>query len=179
MAKYAAENYDMPRVFASANSEGVPDKSPILNGIIASVLVGCGALLPNQDVFWSFFSVGVFTLMVSYVPMFPAFLKLRRIDPDRERPFQGGGKGLLLKLMAYVPMALIVVSLVFTVVPMNASPEGTLHQDPAVRGATVRSPMSCSRARRATPRLIIALSTAWRTPTLSWPRPKQARPGVL
>ncbi|WP_177564987.1 amino acid permease [Allofournierella sp.] len=123
VAKYAAENYDMPRVFASANSEGVPDKSPILNGIIASVLVVVAPFLPNQDVFWSFFSVGVFTLMVSYVPMFPAFLKLRRIDPDRERPFKVGGKGLFLKLMAYVPMALIVVSLIFTVVPMNTSPE--------------------------------------------------------
>ncbi len=123
VAKYAAENQDMPRLFAATDANGVPSKSNILNGVIASVMVIVAPFLPNQDVFWSFFGVGVFTLMIAYVPMFPAFLKLRRIDPDRERPFRVSGGPVLLKLMCYIPMILIIISLAFTVIPFNTSPE--------------------------------------------------------
>lgn len=123
VAKYAADNHDMPKLFSAVDANGVPSKSNLLNGIIASAMVIIAPFLPNQDVFWSFFSVGVFTLMISYVPMFPAFLKLRKMEPNRERPFLVKGSPLLLNLMAYVPMILIIISLFFTVVPLNSSPE--------------------------------------------------------
>jgi len=123
VAKYAADNQDMPAVFGKTNKNGVADRTPIINGIIASVLVIAAPLLPNQDVFWSFFGVGVITLMLAYVPMFPAFLKLRRVNPDIERPYKVPGGKVLLTLMSVVPMLLVLVSLLFTVVPMSADPE--------------------------------------------------------
>lgn len=123
VAKYAADQNDMPALFAKTNDKGVANRTPILNGIIASVLVIAAPLLPNQDVFWSFFGVGVVTLMLAYVPMFPAFLKLRRINPDIERPYKVKGGKVWLALMAYIPMILVIISLIFTVVPMNSSSE--------------------------------------------------------
>lgn len=119
VAKYAAEQDNMPRLFAAADKNGVPSKSNILNGVIASAMVIVVPFLPNQDVFWSFFGVGMVTLMVAYLPMFFAFVKLRKIDPDRERPFKVNGGMLKLKIMAYVPMVLVLISLVFTVVPFG------------------------------------------------------------
>ena len=51
--------------------------------------------------------------------MFPAFLTLRRKFPDRERPFRVPGRSGFLKWLVYVPMALIILSIIFTAVPLS------------------------------------------------------------
>lgn len=51
--------------------------------------------------------------------VFPAFLTLRRKFPDRERPFRVPGRSGFLKWLAYVPMALIILSIIFTAVPLS------------------------------------------------------------
>lgn len=62
-------------------------------------------------------------LLLSYAPVFPAFLRLREIDPDSERPFRvPGGRGML-RVLAYVPMALILISIFFTAVPLSFDSE--------------------------------------------------------
>ena len=38
--------------------------------------------------FWIFFSMNIVFLLISYIPMFPAFLKLRTIDPAANRVFK-------------------------------------------------------------------------------------------
>ena len=58
-------------------------------------------------------------LLLSYAPVFPAFLKLRRDDAETPRPFRVPGSPALLKCIAYVPMALILISIVFTAVPLS------------------------------------------------------------
>ena len=58
-------------------------------------------------------------LLLSYVPVFPAFLKLRRSDPATPRPFRVPGSPGFLKWLAYAPMVLILVSIVFTAVPLS------------------------------------------------------------
>ena len=47
--------------------------------IVASLMVLAAPIIPSQDVFWSFFALNVVMLLVSYVVVFPAFLKLRKI----------------------------------------------------------------------------------------------------
>lgn len=121
VAKYAADHDDLPAVFSKTNREGVPNYTPIVNGLIASALIIIVPFLPSQDVFWSFFGVGVVTLMLAYVLMFPAFLKLREINPERRRPFLVKGGKIKISLMAYIPMILIIISLIFTIIPMNTS----------------------------------------------------------
>ena len=34
-----------------------------------------------DGIFWIFFSMNVVFLLISYIPMFPAFLKMRKVDP--------------------------------------------------------------------------------------------------
>ena len=82
--------------------------------IVASIVVIIAPFIPSQDLFWAFFSLNLVMFLLSYVPMFPGFLKLRKNDPDSERPFKVPGGNVMLKVMAYVPMVLIIVSIIFT-----------------------------------------------------------------
>lgn len=139
-AAYAADNGDMPAVFKKRWAKNdMPIGSALMNGIIATVIVVIGVVLsvvaPESDLFWTFFSLNLVLFLISYLPVFPAFLKLRRVDPDTERPFRvPGGKGMQ-KLMAIVPMILIALSVIFTAVPLDAeSVPGTL---PITIGAVV------------------------------------------
>ena len=139
-AAYAADNGDMPAIFKKRWAKNdMPIGSALMNGIIASIIVVIGVVLsvaaPESDLFWTFFSLNLVLLLISYLPVFPAFLKLRRVDPDTERPFRvPGGKGVQ-KLMAIIPMILIVLSVMFTAVPLDAeSVPGTL---PITIGAVI------------------------------------------
>ena len=76
-------------------------------------------------------------LLLSYVPVFPAFLKLRENDPERERPFRVPGGSGLLKLMSYVPMVLIIVSIIFTAVPLSFDAETLAGTLPILIGAVL------------------------------------------
>ena len=62
-------------------------------------------------------------LLMSYLPIFPAFLKLRKSDPDTERPFRVSGNPVMLAIMAYIPMALILISIFFCAVPLSFDAE--------------------------------------------------------
>ena len=62
-------------------------------------------------------------LLLSYLPVFPAFLKLRRTDAQTPRPFRVPGSPAMLRCIAYVPMALIMVSIIFTAVPLSFDEE--------------------------------------------------------
>ncbi len=139
-AAYAADNGDMPAIFKKRWAKNdMPIGSALMNGIIASIIVVIGVILsvvaPESDLFWTFFSLNLVLFLISYLPVFPAFLKLRRVDPDTERPFRvPGGKGMQ-KVMAIVPMILIALSVIFTAVPLDAeSVPGTL---PITIGAVV------------------------------------------
>lgn len=58
-----------------------------------------------------------------YLPISPAFLKLRKSDPGTVRPFRVSGGPVLLAVMAYVPMALILISIFFCAVPLSFDAE--------------------------------------------------------
>lgn len=122
-ACYAAEQGDMPAAFARRRvSNGMPIGAAVINGIVAAVICVLGVimtlLLPDSELFWTFFALNLVLLLISYLPIFPGFLKLRRTDPDAERPFRVAGSLAVLKIIAYVPMALILISVVFCAVPM-------------------------------------------------------------
>lgn len=122
VALYAAKNHDLPQVFAKENPKNeMPVGASIANGVFASVLVIAAPFIPNENIFWAFFSLNVVALLLSYIMMFPAFLKLRKIDPDRERPFKVPGPDWLIKLMTFVPLILLIVTLIFSIVPLDTS----------------------------------------------------------
>lgn len=128
VADYAAKDHNMPKVFAIESKKNeMPIGGSIINAVIASILVIAmpflDGLAGGEGFFWIFFAMNVVFLLMAYIPMFPAFLKLRRIDPDTPRPFKVPGKGIVLKLIAIIPAILLVLAIIATIVPLDGSAE--------------------------------------------------------
>ena len=159
-AALAADHNDMPRVFAKRWAKNnMPVGSAVASGVVASGVCILGVLIetvtPDSSLFWSFFALNLVMLLLSYLPVFPAFLKLRRVDAKTPRPFRVPGSDAALRCIAYVPMALIIISIIFTAVPLSFDAEtlksflpitiGTILSAAigevliALRGKTVRS----------------------------------------
>lgn len=137
-ACYAAENGDMPSFFAKRSHKNeMPIGAAIANGLVASFVVIIAPLLPNQDLFWAFFSLNLVMFLLAYVPVFPAFYRLRKIDPNTPRPFMVSGSDNLLKLLVVVPMILILISLIFTALPLSFDTETLNAQLPITIGSIV------------------------------------------
>lgn len=119
VAAYASENGDMPAIYGKRSKKNnMPVGGVLVTAVVSSVVVIAAPFIPNQDLFWSFFALNLVMFLMSYIPVFPGFLKLRKNDPDTERPFKVPGGNGILKAMAYVPMLLIIVSIIFTAVPL-------------------------------------------------------------
>jgi len=135
VASHAAEQHAMPKIFSKRNKDGAPLGASILNGVIASLMVVAVPFIPNPDIFWGFFALQIITLFFAYLLMFPAFKKLRRIDPNVERPFKAPGGPLMINLIAYVPLTLLIVSAIFSMVYPLA--DGTWYLDTMIVAGTI------------------------------------------
>lgn len=119
VAKYAADDGGLPEAFKPVNEEGVPYKASIINGIVASIIV-VGGIIANyisEDAganFSLFFCLSWITLLISYIPMFLAFLKLRKTDKDANRPYKVPGGNFIIKVAAIVPFIILVLGIIFT-----------------------------------------------------------------
>ena len=118
VAKYSADDGGLPKVFSKTNKEGVPYMASIMNGVVASVIVIIGIILgavseSASNLFWTFFSLSLVTLLISYIPLFLAFIKLRKTDKT-PRVYKVPGGKVMTSLMAYVPFILLVLSVIFT-----------------------------------------------------------------
>ena len=119
VAKYAADDGGLPDAFKPVNEEGVPYKASIINGIVASIIV-VGGVIANyisEDAganFSLFFCLSWITLLISYIPMFLAFLKLRKTDKDANRPYKVPGGNFVIKVAAIVPFIILVLGIIFT-----------------------------------------------------------------
>ena len=127
-AALAADHNDMPRFFAKRWAKNnMPVGSAVASGVVASGVCILGVLIetvtPDSSLFWSFFALNLVMLLLSYLPVFPAFLKLRRVDAKTPRPFRVPGSDAALRCIAYVPMALIIISIIFTAVPLSFDEE--------------------------------------------------------
>ena len=118
VAKYSADDGGLPKVFSKTNKDGVPHMASILNGVVATVIVVVGLILgyiseTASNLFWTFFSLSLVTLLISYVPIFPAFLKLRKTD-NTERAYKVPGNNFVLNLVTWVPFVLLILGVIFT-----------------------------------------------------------------
>ena len=141
-AAYAAARGDMPAVFSRRWAKNdMPVGAALTSGVVASAVCILGVIIellsPDSSLFWSFFALNLVMLLLSYAPVFPAFLRLRVRDPDAERPFRvPGGRGML-RVLAYVPMALILISIFFTAVPLSTDSETLSHYLPITVGSLI------------------------------------------
>ena len=124
VARYAAEHGNMPKVFASMISEDdMPNGANLVNAVVASLTLAL-QLVPidaiSNGLFWKLFGTSVVFLLLTYIPMFPAFLNLRKNDPNRERVFTFPFKGAMMKVALAVPAIELVLGIVATLVPLSA-----------------------------------------------------------
>lgn len=118
VARYSAEDGGLPKLFGRQNKEGVASTASIMNGVVATIIVIIGLVLSYvseeaTNLFWTFFSFSLITLLLSYVPLFPAFLKLRKTDKT-EREYKVPGNNFVLNLITWVPLVLLILGIVFT-----------------------------------------------------------------
>ena len=138
VAAYSAENGDMPGVFKIRSKKtNMPIGSAVMNGLVASLVLIIAPFMPNEDLFWSFFALNLVMFLLSYLPVFPAFIKLRKTDADTERPFKVPGSPLFLKILASLPMILIVIALIFTAIPLSFDAETLSSKLPITIGAVI------------------------------------------
>ena len=118
VAKYSADDGGLPKIFSKTNKAGVPYMASILNGVVATIIIIIGLILGEvsetaSNLFWTFFSLSLITLLVSYIPLFLAFLKLRKTDKTERVYKVPGGEGFI-KVFAIVPFVLLILGVIFT-----------------------------------------------------------------
>lgn len=94
----AAESGELPKLFGKETKRGTPLWAYLFTGIISTVvLLIAGIFIKDQnDLYYAMFAASSVIFLLPYLLMFPAVIRLRRLDPDRRRPFQvpGGAVGL-------------------------------------------------------------------------------------
>jgi glutamate:GABA antiporter len=94
----AASAGELPKLFGSETRRGTPLWAYLLTGIVSTVvLLVAGIFIKNQNsLYYAVFAASSVIFLLPYLLMFPAVIRLRRIDAHRNRPFQvpGGKAGL-------------------------------------------------------------------------------------
>ncbi|GAA4827770.1 APC family permease [Saccharopolyspora rosea] len=96
----AAADGAFPRWFGAFHPKlSTPVRVNLLSGVVATLFTLAATQLQRgatSAVFAVVLNIAVSTLLMSYLLIFPAVLRLRRLHPDVERPFRvpGGGVGL-------------------------------------------------------------------------------------
>ena len=95
----------------------------IVNGVVATAVLLI-QLIPNEAIsnglFWTLFATSVVFLLLTYIPMFPAFIKLRKVDANRPRVYRFPFQGTAMKVILAIPVIELVLAIVATLVPFSA-----------------------------------------------------------
>ena len=137
VAFHAAQNNAMPQVFGKTTKTGAPLGATVMSSVVASAMVVAAPFIPDPDIFWGFFALQILMLLIPYVIMFPAFKKLRHIDPHTTRPYKAPGGKLAINFMTYSPMVMLLVSGVLVAVYPNV--DGTWTYEPLMLIGTLVS----------------------------------------
>ncbi|MBR0480040.1 APC family permease [Candidatus Saccharibacteria bacterium] len=122
---YAAEDGMFPKSWKKRNKDGVPYMVGIWTGVVSAVLAVAGIVLAycfpewedGQNMFWAFFDLSLVCLLLSYIPMFAAFIKLHKKGQQVQNGYWIKIGPVMRWVMGVVPLALLGVSLLFTLIP--------------------------------------------------------------
>lgn len=119
MAEAAAEG-EFPAVLARQHhSLGTPTGAAMALGVVSTVVLLLYGLLAgtNEDLFWSLFAFSAVIFLLPYIVLVFAFVRMRRLDPGRHRPFRvpgGDAVAMLMALVCALVLALSILLLVYT-----------------------------------------------------------------
>lgn len=117
----AAIDGELPSILGKEHPRyGTPVGAAVAMGVVSTAVLLLYGLMAstNEDLFWSLFSFSAVIFLLTYIGMMLAFLKLRRDDADKPRPFLVPGGPFAAKFMAYLCLAVIFLAIVlFVFVP--------------------------------------------------------------
>ncbi|MBQ3275120.1 APC family permease [Candidatus Saccharibacteria bacterium] len=122
---YAAKDGIFPKSWSKTNKNGIATNVSLWTSAIAAVLAVAGIILaycfPEAEeltnMFWAFFDLSLFCLLIGYIPMFFAFMKLHKKGPQDKKGYWINGGNLKRVLYGIIPVILLIISLFFTLVP--------------------------------------------------------------
>lgn len=105
----AAEAGEFPKVFVVKNKYGSPVGASVILGIAATGLIVFYGMIAtsNEGLFWSILAFTGVVYLAPYVLLSLAFIKLRKADPDKERPFKAPGSKFAIACAVYHMLILI------------------------------------------------------------------------
>lgn len=113
-AAEAAQAGELPGIFGTETRKGSPLWAYLLTGVISTVvLLVAGIFLKSQDsLYFALFAASSAVFLLPYLLMFPAIIRLRRLDPGAARPFRVPGGPVGLWVMVVLATASVLASLV-------------------------------------------------------------------
>lgn len=122
---FAAKDGMFPKSWSKRNKDGVPYMVGIWTGVVAAILAVVGIVLAYvfpewealQNMFWAFFDLSLVCLLLSYIPMFAAFIKLHKNGEQVKNGYWLKIGPVMRWIMGVVPLLLLGVSLLFTLIP--------------------------------------------------------------
>ncbi len=120
MAEAALEGEMPAQLGIMHQKRGTPLGAAIALGLVSSVILLLYGFLAenNEDLFWSLFAFSGVIFMIPYVAMMFAFIKLRKCEPNIDRPFRVKGPDWLVYGMACLcALILLATIILFIYVP--------------------------------------------------------------
>ena len=117
MAEAAAQG-NLPKVFSWRHpGHGSPIGAALITGAISTLvlIVYTGLASGEESLFWSLFAFASIVFLLPYLLLFPAFLKLRRSEPQTPRPYCFPGGKVLAWMAAGICTLVVFLSIVFFV----------------------------------------------------------------
>jgi amino acid transporter len=89
----AAHDGELPDVLRSETKRGAPLWAFVISGVIATVvLLFAGIFIKTEDnLYFALFASSSAIFLLPYLLLFPAVIRLRRLEPDQPRPFRVPG----------------------------------------------------------------------------------------
>ena len=117
-ASEAAKEGELPAIFGREHPlHKTPVGAFIITGIISTVVMVIYGFMAGsaEDLFWTLFAFSSMVFLLPYLAMFPAFLKLRKTDPDAKRPYKVPGGMTMATILAMICELFILQAVVFFV----------------------------------------------------------------
>ncbi|WP_253301412.1 amino acid permease [Spiroplasma endosymbiont of Phyllotreta cruciferae] len=115
--KEAAEDGEFPTIFASKLKNDTPLWASIIAGVISTIVILIGGAMlsatPNvANLFWTLYAFSSLMFLAPYFLIFPAYIKLRLIKPNIERPFKIKGPLWVQWIIVLFPIIIIIFSVI-------------------------------------------------------------------
>jgi amino acid transporter len=117
-AAQAAEEGTLPAIFGKLHPVNkTPVGAYIITGIVSTLVVIVYGFLAgsNEDLFWTLFAFSSIIFLLPYLMLFPAFLKLRKSDPDAKRPYRFPGSKTFAWIVSIICMIFVAQAIIFFV----------------------------------------------------------------